>query len=91
MSIEDDLQPLPSITEGDRALALFTDRLRFRRLLAERINDPPTEKILFFHGSGGNGKSLLLKYLQKNMCKRLTPTQWQQIKGLLNAELAAAI
>lgn len=61
MSIDDDLQPQPSITEGDRALARFTDRYSFRRLMAERINAPPVDKILFFHGAGGNGKSLLLR------------------------------
>ncbi|MEM1279917.1 MAG: tetratricopeptide repeat protein, partial [Cyanobacteria bacterium P01_H01_bin.152] len=89
MSIDDDLQPQPSITEGDRALALFTDRYSFTRLLAERINDdPPGKEILFFHGAGGNGKSLLLKYLQKTICKRLRSEQWQQVKALPDAELA---
>ncbi|MGB3293858.1 MAG: hypothetical protein WBB01_12800 [Phormidesmis sp.] len=75
MSIDGDLQAIASITEGDRALTLFTDRYSFIRLLAERINDPPTQEILFFHGAGGNGKSLLLKYLQQTVCKRLTAAQ----------------
>ncbi|MDB9527944.1 hypothetical protein PN498_18265 [Oscillatoria sp. CS-180] len=89
MSIDDDLQPLASITEGDRALELFTDRYSFTRLLAERINeDPAGKEILFFHGAGGNGKSLLLKYLQKTVCKRLLPEQWQQLRSLPDAELS---
>ncbi|MEM6252685.1 MAG: hypothetical protein AAF821_07170 [Cyanobacteria bacterium P01_D01_bin.156] len=89
MSIADDEQQLPSITEGDRALELFTDRYSFSRLLAERLNDDPAEKsILFFHGPGGNGKSLLLKYLRKNICKRLTASQWQVAKAKSDEELA---
>ncbi|MGD1867273.1 MAG: hypothetical protein ACFB0D_22210 [Phormidesmis sp.] len=52
MSIDSDLQAKASITEGDRALALFTDRYSFTRLMAERIHEPPSEKILFFHGVG---------------------------------------
>ncbi|MEO0534727.1 MAG: hypothetical protein AAF215_12785 [Cyanobacteria bacterium P01_A01_bin.123] len=60
MSIDDDLRSPQTITEGDRALELFTDRYSFTRLLAERINDdPPGQQILFFHGTGGNGKSLV--------------------------------
>ena len=41
MSIEDDLQSQPSITEGDRASTLFPDRLSFRRLLAKRLHWVP--------------------------------------------------
>jgi hypothetical protein len=52
MSIDDDLLPRSSITDGDRTLDLFTDRYNFTRLLAERINDPPAKEILFFHGAG---------------------------------------
>ncbi len=76
MSINSDLEVKGSITEGDRALALFTDRYSFTRLLAERIHEPPSEKILFFHGAGGNEKSLLLKHLRQNICKRLMTEQW---------------
>jgi tetratricopeptide (TPR) repeat protein len=70
-----------SVTGASRALELFTDRYSFTRLLAERINeDPASEKVLFFQGAGGNGKSLLLRYLQAKMCKRLTVEHWQQLK-----------
>ena len=89
MSIDDDLRSPQTITEGDRALELFTDRYSFTRLLAERINDnPPSQQILFFHGAGGNGKSLLLKYLRQNICKRLTAERWQQLKAKPDAALA---
>lgn len=88
MSINDDLQAQPSITEGDRALTLFTDRHSFTRLLAERINELPKEEILFFHGAGGSGKSLLLRHLQKNVCKRLPADQWARWKMMPDDELA---
>ncbi|MEO0756227.1 MAG: tetratricopeptide repeat protein [Cyanobacteria bacterium J06648_16] len=91
MSIDDDLLGQPSVTEGDRALQLFTDRYRFTRLLAERLNDPAQNQILFFYGPGGNGKSLLLRYLHKTMCKRLTAAQWQTAKALPDDQLAAKL
>ncbi len=91
MSIDNDLQPSASITEGDRALDLFTDRYSFTRLLAERLNDPPSKEILFFHGAGGNGKSLLLKYLRTKVCKGLTAEQWQRAKPKKDDELAKAL
>ncbi|MEM9008791.1 MAG: hypothetical protein AAGE59_35435 [Cyanobacteria bacterium P01_F01_bin.86] len=57
--------------------------------MAEQLNDDPAKKtILFFHGPGGNGKSLLLKYLRKNICKRLTADQWQTAKAKSDEDLA---
>ena len=56
MSIGSDLQAKASIIEGDHALKFFTNRYRLSRLLVERIHEPPDERILFFHGAGGNGK-----------------------------------
>ncbi|MEM8504586.1 MAG: hypothetical protein AAF716_15695 [Cyanobacteria bacterium P01_D01_bin.1] len=91
MSIDNDLQPIASITEGDRALSLFTDRYSFTRLLAERLNDPPKQEILFFHGAGGNGKSLLLRYLRTKVCKGLTVEQWHRAKGKQDDELAKVL
>lgn len=89
MSIDSEQRVQDSITEGDLALNLFTDRYSFTRLLAERLNEPAAKEILFFHGAGGNGKSLLLKHLQQNVCKRLTAQQWQQVKALPDDELAS--
>src|SRR5215510_15856694 len=46
-----------SITEPRRALQHFTNRKSAIRHFASYLNDDPaTEKILFFHGDGGNGK-----------------------------------
>ena len=70
-----------SVTSGDRALQLFTDRHEFTCLFAEYLNiDPVPEKIIFFHGVGGNGKTLLLKHLQQRCCKRFPDYIWQQIQ-----------
>ncbi len=71
-----------SVTEGSRALDLFTDRRFLTRHFLEYLNDdPPREKILFFHGDGGNGKSLLLRYLRNRCCRRLSPEEWDQLKN----------
>ncbi|NJR66692.1 MAG: hypothetical protein HC772_17470 [Leptolyngbyaceae cyanobacterium CRU_2_3] len=89
MAIDDELSPLPSVTEGGRALQFFTDRYEFTRLFAIALNqDPPRQQILFFHGDGGNGKSLLLKFLRQRCCKRLSRSLWQQVQGRSDADLA---
>lgn len=61
----------------NQALALFANRSVLIRHFATYLNsDPPREQILFIHGPGGNGKTLLLRYLEKHCCKRLTPVDW---------------
>lgn len=80
MSTFDETGQSNSITEGWRALQLFTDRYNSIRLFSKFINDNPARnQILYFHGGGGNGKSLLLKYLRKNFCKRLRPDNWRYV------------
>ncbi|MCI0528487.1 MAG: hypothetical protein L0Y56_13695, partial [Nitrospira sp.] len=70
--------PSNPITEGWRALELFTDRYEAIRLFLSYLNeDPPCERILFFYGGGGNGKSLLLRFLRQHGCKRLRPEDWK--------------
>ncbi|MUH00095.1 hypothetical protein F7734_50610, partial [Scytonema sp. UIC 10036] len=78
-----------SITEGNRALELFTNREGLVRVFATYINDDPSpEKILFFHGDGGNGKSLLLKFLLTKCCKRFLWHIWQEeLKPKTDVEL----
>ncbi len=50
-----------TITEGWRALDLFTNRYEACRHFLSYVNDEPSRSsILYFHGDGGNGKSLLL-------------------------------
>ena len=72
-----------SITSEHRALDYFTDRYEARRTFARFLHsDPPIEKVLHFRGDGGNGKSLLLKFLRRNYCKRLPQTTWAQVRSL---------
>lgn len=90
MSIDDVMNVAPSVTEGERALKLFTDRHEFIRLFSQYLNDDiPQEKILFFYGDGGNGKSLLLKFLHQNCCKHFSREVWQHIKDESDTEFAA--
>ncbi|MEM6484550.1 MAG: tetratricopeptide repeat protein [Pseudomonadota bacterium] len=68
------------ITEHNRALALFADRLGERRLFLRYLHaEPPLERMLFFHGDGGNGKSLLLKCLMEGYCLRLSASDWTRL------------
>ncbi|MEG4837623.1 hypothetical protein [Microcoleus sp. B9-D4] len=88
MPIDDEDFESESIGD-DRQLQLFTDRHEFTRRFAFYLNeDPPREKILYFFGDGGNGKSLLLKHLQVNCCKRFSPQVWQQLRALPESQAA---
>ncbi|MFQ5859539.1 MAG: hypothetical protein ACE5LU_28405, partial [Anaerolineae bacterium] len=78
---------LGTITEGSRALDLFTDRGELLRLFCLRLHaEPPEERILFFYGAGGNGKSLLLRYLRERVCKRLRPEDWEWVRAIPDDE-----
>ena len=73
---------LDSVTHGRSQLDLFTDRdrqiLSFTKALSQ---DPPPEEVFFLEGGAGNGKSLLLWFLEKHCCKRFS--DWEgQIKNL---------
>ena len=88
MPIDDEDFESESIS-GDRQLELFTGRHEFTRRFASYLNeDPPREQILYFYGDGGNGKSLLLKHLQVNCCKRFSPQVWQQWGALPESKAA---
>src|SRR4028119_830442 len=88
MPIDDEDFESESISD-DRKLQLFTDRHEFTRRFAFYLNeDPPPEQILYFFGDGGNGKSLLLKHLQYNCCKRFSSQVWQQLRALPESKTA---
>jgi hypothetical protein len=76
----------------DRSLELFFDRFeviaRFMTVLNE---DPAPRRVLYLHGMGGNGKSLLLRYLAARCCVRLPPDEWERVRRLPGAELPAAL
>ncbi|MBA3945359.1 MAG: hypothetical protein H0X37_12435 [Herpetosiphonaceae bacterium] len=70
-----------SVTEGPTALELFVDRFDARRVLARYLHGEPQNRVLFFHGDGGNGKSLLLEFLRTQYCKCFPAREWTEIKA----------
>ncbi len=78
----DDTASTESITEEYRAISLFTDRTpALRRFMTYLNGDQPPHTILFFHGDGGNGKTLLLRFLREQCCKHFDSRDWTPIKG----------
>ena len=76
----------------DRSLELFFDRFEVIARFVALINeDPAPRRVLYLHGLGGNGKSLLLRYLAARCCVRLLPSEWERVRRLPDAELPAAL
>lgn len=85
MPILDDNGQFPSITEGPHTLRFFTDRYQLIRTFACALHeDDALGKILFFRGAGGNGKSLLIRFLQACACKRFH--HWEELRQQPDAE-----
>ena len=57
-----------TLAEGWRAEELFTNRVREVQSFLDALQRPPSDAVLFFHGDGGNGKSLLMRILAKRYC-----------------------
>ncbi|HEY0069585.1 MAG TPA: hypothetical protein VGE04_06410 [Chloroflexia bacterium] len=63
-----------SLTQGWRAFQLFTDRNALIRTFLEYTHaEPPKDQVLFLHGEGGNGKSLLVRFLREYCCRYWGP------------------
>lgn len=71
-----------SITAPRGAVKYFTNRRGSIRRFAEYLNDSPHNRILYFHGDGGNGKTLLLRYLRQHCCKRLSADGWEYVRSM---------
>jgi hypothetical protein len=70
-------EPLRSRTTRWPALELFTDRHHAcRKFKAYVHSETPPSTILFFHGSGGNGKTVLLRFLYEYYCKGIDPRRF---------------
>src|SRR3954469_21729046 len=79
----DDLWGSDTASETWRALDYFTDCCAtIRRFTAYLNDDPAPSTAIFFHGHGGNGKTLLLRFLQERCCKRFEPDNWDYLKTL---------
>jgi hypothetical protein len=67
----------------DRSLELFYDRYEVIARFVALINeDPPPRRVLYLHGLGGNGKSLLLRYLAARCCVRVPQDEWERVRRL---------
>jgi tetratricopeptide (TPR) repeat protein len=76
----------------DRSLELFFDRSEVIARFVALINeDPAPRRLLYLYGMGGNGKSLLLRYLAARCCVRLPPDEWERVRQLPDAQLPTAI
>jgi ADP-ribosylglycohydrolase/tetratricopeptide (TPR) repeat protein len=76
----------------DRSLELFFDRYDVIARFISLINDdPPPRRVLYLHGLGGNGKSLLLRFLAARCCVRLSPADWNRVRRLSAEELPTAL
>ena len=74
MSIFEETGGAQSAVAHDRSLELFCDRFEvIARFLSLINDDPPPRRLLYLYGLGGNGKSLLLRYLAARCCVRLPP------------------
>jgi hypothetical protein len=92
VSIFDQTGGAQSAVAHDRSLELFFDRYEVIAHFASLINeDPPPRTVLYLHGLGGNGKSLLLRYLAARCCLRLPPAEWSRVRRLPAEELPAAV
>jgi tetratricopeptide (TPR) repeat protein len=73
----------PLVAEGWRALELFTDRRPIIRRYAERLHaTTPSRPVLYLHGEGGNGKSLLLRFLRRKCTRLLGEEAWAGLARL---------
>jgi len=65
--------------------ALFTNRAKEIHTFAAYLNgDTPRPTILFLRGDAGIGKSVLLRYLRDQCCKRLPLSDWRSIQAMSN-------
>ena len=92
MSIFEETGGAQSAVAHDRSLELFFDRYDVIARFVSLINDdPPPRQVLYLYGPGGNGKSLLLRFLAARCCVRLTPAEWGRVRGLSAEELPTAL
>jgi len=92
LSIFEETGGAQSAVAHDRSLELFCDRYGLIARFASLLNDdPPPRRLLYLYGLGGNGKSLLLRYLAARCCVRLPPGEWARARLLPDVELPAAL
>jgi len=55
------------------------------------LNDPSSERLLFFYGQAGTGKSSLLRFLLKYCCKKYDQAEWATLSKLPDEEFVAQV
>ncbi|MDR3585548.1 MAG: tetratricopeptide repeat protein [Desulfosporosinus sp.] len=73
-----------TITNRSSALEFFTNRKKETKDFVTYLHSNPTpNKVLYYWGEGGNGKSLFIEYLRQFFCKLVkTENDWAYINGL---------
>ncbi len=88
MSTFERIRPRQTPKEPHDELELFTDRYHSIRLFAHALNedregeDPAQGKIICFYGDGGNGKTMLLRFLRERCCKKLAKENWNYVRAM---------
>ena len=86
----------PAVSQGLPARKLFVDRDELIVEFLRRLHGDPADDVLFLHGEGGIGKSLLLNHLEDRYCCRLdTPPgqtfhPWMRLSQLQPRQITAA-
>lgn len=77
------------VSTGDIALQNFSGRDDIKYLYFKLINkDPSPKNILYLYGDGGNGKSLIIKFLRKYGSRRIYENPyWEQEGEVVDYEL----
>ncbi len=92
MSIFEETGGAQSAMAHDRSMELFCDRYQLIARFVSLLNDdPPPRRLLYLYGLGGNGKSLLLRYLASRCCVRLPSREWAKVRRLPDTKLPAAL
>jgi len=56
------------------------------RAFVKALNDASSERLLFFYGESGTGKSRLLRFLSEYCCRKLDQEQWLGLSALTETE-----
>lgn len=77
---------LTSLTAENVKLDSFANRIIPTSIFIKSMHNL-SNKIIFYYGTGGNGKSWLVRYLNSQFCKLLKNEEWEKIKLLDDASI----
>jgi ADP-ribosylglycohydrolase/predicted negative regulator of RcsB-dependent stress response len=77
---------------GVKQSNVFVNRERLVRHFINYVNEAePRSTVLFLHGTGGNGKSALLRHLQREACRYVNEAKWEELIAGGERDLAVAL